>query len=129
MNDPETNHKNPLEWCVFGVSLLVTIGTIGYLIVGALQRKSGPPVLEVNLGKATAADSWVRVPVSVKNSGHSVAAGVEVQVAAMDGSSHQSATLKLDFIPIDAERHGAVLFKAGIDPTTLKCEVIGYQNP
>lgn len=121
--------KNALEWTVFGISLILVVGTLGWLVVAALQTDAGPARLQIHTGPPETADGRVTIPVTVKNDGGQVAESVEVRVTLGTGPARQEATFTIDYIPRDATRQGAVSFQATDEPATPESIVVGYSTP
>lgn len=117
--------KNPLEWAVFGISLLLVLGVIGVLAMEALHWQNTPAKLKVELGTPEQREGEWCVPVRVSNEGEGLASNVEIEVSA----GEEKAGLTMDFVPRGTRRQGKVCFPEGIDPKALKGRVLGYEEP
>ncbi|RYD20294.1 MAG: hypothetical protein EOP88_15615 [Verrucomicrobiaceae bacterium] len=126
---PENPAKNLLEWIVFGISAVLVMAVLVLLTMAALDVEDGPPELIAETGNPRTKDGWVRIPVTVRNEGNSVAANVEVRVCTGTGEARREAGFTLDFVPRGASRAGAVTFKDMGGAMELECEVLGYEEP
>lgn len=126
---PDQPTKNPLEWTVFAISGVLVAATFALLAMAALQVKEGPPRLHAETGPPVMLSGWVRIPVTVTNSGDRVAANVQVQVRAGSGSNEREGGFTLDFVPRGASRTGSVSFKSSEVPPGIECEVLGCEEP
>ena len=117
--------KNPLEWSVFGVSLLLVLAVTGVLGMEALRWQGTPARLKVELGQAERRGGEWCVPVKVSNEGEGLASNVEIEVSAGD----EKAGLTLDFVPRGTVREGKVCFPEEVDPGAMKGRVLGYEEP
>ncbi len=123
--------KNWLEWCVFGISLVLVGSVVSYLAYDALFAKSTPPVLEVELGSAQSQGRHYAVPVTIHNRGYQTAEAVHIEVLlTTDDGTQEQASFDIQFLPPRSSRQGLVTFET--DPRTAKRLVgraIGYQTP
>lgn len=123
--------KNWLEWLVFGVSALLLLSVLGYLIYDAVRLGSEPPAIEITLGNARPSGEQFMIPVRVYNAGDRAAEGVLVEVALMRGDEElEAAEFEAAFVPRNSTSNGWVVFT--IDPTmadTIDARVLGYQQP
>ena len=126
---PEPATKNFLEWTVFGLSGVIVLGVLGSLTYAALKVDGRPAMLRAVVDMPSVENGWVRVPVSVTNVGHRVAANVQVQVSAGTGENKREGGFTIDFVPREGTRKGSVSFEGTEMPPDLKCEVVGYSEP
>ena len=117
--------KNPLEWTVFGISLLLVLGVVVVLGMEALRWQKTPARLKVELGEPEKRSGEWCVPVKVTNEGEGLASNVEIEVSA----GEEQAGLTMDFVPRGTERLGKVCFPESVDPKTLEGRVLGYEEP
>lgn len=122
--------KNWLEWTIFGVSLLLVLGTIGLLIGAAVTGDNGPPAIRIELGEASAQGERYTVPVTAINDGGATAADVHLRIELhRQGAEPEEGELTIQYLPRHARREGWVTF--GSDPRrgTLVPRVLGYEKP
>jgi uncharacterized protein (TIGR02588 family) len=122
--------KNRLEWAVFGLSVALVAGTLGFLVYDAVRLEKRPPEIEVRLGAPERRGEEFVVPVSVTNRGDQTAEGVQVEVTLEAGSAEpERGEFTIAFVPRRATREGWVAFKT--DPRTgrLTPRVLGYEKP
>lgn len=121
--------KNALEWTVFGISTLLVLTTLGFLVYSTVTVTEGPALMRAQAGDPISKDGWIRIPVTVRNQGESVAANVEVKVILGTGAEKREAGFSVDFVPREGSRTGSVSFKDTGGPLILQCEVVGYEEP
>ncbi len=126
---PENPTKNLLEWMVFGISTALVLTALAFLTMAAVRVEDGPPEMRAEAGKPVAKNGWLRIPVTVRNHGHRVAANVEVRLRIGTGEAKREAGFTVDFVPRGGSRTGAVSFKEMKGPLELECEVLGYEDP
>ncbi len=130
MNDSDNPRtKNPLEWTVFGLSLVLVLSTFGLLVAAAIHGGKGPAKLTITTGEIQLMDGRAMIPVTVRNEGGEVAENVEVMVTLGEGTNLQEAGFTLDLISRDAEREGVVSFRAGNGITKPVASIVGYGAP
>jgi uncharacterized protein (TIGR02588 family) len=127
-----TLQKNGLEWSVFALSLMLVIGTLGYLTWAALMQSDEPAQLEVRLGEPQQRKEQFAVPVSVLNDGDRTAEGVVVEVSLENDSGQEVETSQFEiaFVPRHSTREGEVLFKQNPQiAANVTARVLGYETP
>jgi uncharacterized protein (TIGR02588 family) len=120
--------KNALEWTVFGLSTVLVLALVGWLLYAATLEENAEVKLTATTEEPQPMNGWHQVPVVVMNEGGVTAAGVEVVVTAMVDGKEQAGTFTIDFVPKGGTRRGAVSFKGG-QPTEVAPRVIGYSEP
>lgn len=79
----KTPRKNPLEWAVFAVSMLLVVGIIGYLLWMSFRLEPVVEGLRVTLGEPVqqpeSKPPSFAIPVTVFNPGDRPVADVEVE--------------------------------------------------
>jgi len=123
--------KNWLEWIVFAISLILVVGTLGYLVYDGTNTANSPPSFEFQLGQSQPQQNYFVVPVSVTNQGDETAEGVLIEVVLeSDGTEQETAEFEIAFLPRQSTREGWVTFKT--DPRTvdqMSARVMGFEKP
>ena len=122
--------KNPLEWAVFAIGLILTLGVIGSLAWDAARGGEKPPDLIVELGAPEPrAQGWA-VPVTVRNQGEETAESARVVVTLeLPGGEKEEAELDFPFVPRRSRREGWVHFLHPPASGRLNGRVTGYEQP
>lgn len=122
--------KNWLEWTVFGVSALLVLGTLAFLVRDASKART-PPDLVVELGEAVPGAAGHRVPLEIINRGGETAEDVHVEVVMESGAGEkETADVAIEFLPRGSSRKAWVTFKG--DPRAAKKiegRAVGYEVP
>jgi uncharacterized protein (TIGR02588 family) len=122
--------KHPLEWAVFALSLVVVIGTVGYLAYEAIAGDDSPAALSVELGPPEPRGGAWAVPVTVHNRGDETAEGVKVEVTLESpGAAPERADFEADFVPRQSKREGWVTFRSDPSRGRLSGRAVGYEEP
>lgn len=126
----KTFKKNPLEWVVFGIGLVLTLGVVGSLAWDAARGGSEPPDLIVELGAPQTRSQGWSVPVTVRNEGEETAESVRTLVTlALPDGDKEEAELDMPFIPRHSRREGWVHFLHSPASGQLSGRVTGYEQP
>lgn len=119
--------KSWLEWVVFGVSLLLIVGVVGYLIADGVKDEGRPPDLRITLGKPQKSAHGFVVPVTVTNLGDKTAEAVELEVRSSSASQPETANLTYEFLASGEVRQGWVGFLDS-PSETMVARVVGYHS-
>lgn len=123
-------NKNWLEWCVFGVSLILIAGTVGSLIYDATTQETGPPRVEVTLGEPVEQPAHYLVPLTIHNRGGHTAENVQVRVwLQLPGQEPETAEFSVPYVPRESNRSGAVTFTSDPAQGILTARAVGYETP
>ncbi|WP_161939554.1 TIGR02588 family protein [Paramesorhizobium deserti] len=121
---------HPVEWAVGGLSALLILGLLGFLLYQAFFVSPDPPRFAYEIGRIERAGDAFRVPVAVTNQGTETAAGVRLSgMLERDGAVAETAEIEFDYIPRHSTRHGAFLFSADPGAAQLRVRVLGYSDP
>jgi uncharacterized protein (TIGR02588 family) len=122
--------KNWLEWIVFAVASVLTIGLIAVLLWDSSRSSPEPVRCEVLLESALRQGTGYRIPVKAVNRGGRTAENVLIEVALLRGSETlETATLEILFLPREGSRQGFVEFT--MDPgesDRIETRCVGYQT-
>ncbi len=122
--------KNWLEWIVFGVSLVVVLGTIGALVYEEFSLGKKPADPQMTMGAAEAHAGYFALPVTVENRGDETAESVHLEITLrLPGGENERAEFDLDYLPRHAKREAWVTFQHDPRKGKLEPRVLGYQNP
>jgi len=120
--------KNWLEWCVFGVGLVLVLGTLGFLAYDGAKTGDGPARIEIELGEPEAGGEGFVVPVIVSNRGDSTAGDVQIEVT-LEGGAAERGEFSIAFLPRRSTREGVVTFHTDPRAGRLRARVLGYEKP
>ena len=122
--------KNLLEWIVFGISLVLTVGVIAALAWNSFQTDNGPPRFEVEMGAAERSSDGLRIPIRVTNIGDRMAEDVQVEVRIERGGQEERVELRFDRLARAEEVQGVALFAAAAgEPERSGVQVVSYSEP
>jgi uncharacterized protein (TIGR02588 family) len=120
--------KNWLEWCVFGASLALVLGVLGFLAYDGARTGGAPPRIEIELREPSAHAQGFLVPVVVSNRGDTTAGDVHIEVV-LEGGAAERAELRVAFLPRRSTREGFVTFHTDPRSGRLRARVLGYEKP
>ena len=122
--------KNWLEWTVFGLSLVLVLVVLGYLVYWEATSTERPPNIRIELGDPERRGEHFYVPVTLHNEGDETAEGVHVVVTLTKGDTTEEGEFEIPFLPHHSRREGAVAFKTNpVESDELTARVAGYQKP
>jgi uncharacterized protein (TIGR02588 family) len=123
--------KNPLEWTVFAVSLLLIVAILGYLGYHAFTYVPTSPDIQVTYRPDPSEQAPHRYHVAIVNLGSETAEEVLIEMALQkEGEDMEAAELQIPFAPRESKREGWVIFKT--DPATadsVAIRVVSYKKP
>jgi uncharacterized protein (TIGR02588 family) len=122
-------NKNWLEWTVFGLSAVLIVLVIGFLIFESATIGDALPDIQVQTGKPEARTDHFAVPLEVMNKGDQTAEGVHIEVVLRAGGKEERADLEIAFLPRRGRREAWVTFKADPRDGKLEARVLGYEKP
>ncbi len=127
----EKVEKNWLEWIVFGISVVLVMGLVVYLLWNGFNDDTSPPNIVVELGEVSQQGDRYSIPIKLSNTGGQTAKAVTVEVTLMQGEQElETAQLDVDFVPRDSYRHGWVTFTENpADADEIETHVLGYEVP
>jgi uncharacterized protein (TIGR02588 family) len=122
--------KNPLEWAVVALGMVVVLAMAGFLAWDAASGDGSAPDLRVELGRPVPRSGGFAVPVTVHNLGDITAEGVHVEVTLeKPGAAPEQAGLDIAFVPRGSRRHGWVTFESDPAAGRLSGRATGYEQP
>jgi uncharacterized protein (TIGR02588 family) len=118
------------EWIVAGISCLVLLAVLGYLVVDGLSGRNGMAQLVVLPVEIAATDAGYVVEFSASNRAGKSVAAVEINGELRDGDEViEESSATLDYIPQDSERLGALIFRRNPKALELRLFASGYTEP
>lgn len=122
--------KNPLEWTVFGIGLVLVLATLGFLVRESIVGDEGPPEVVARLGEARPSEGGHLIPVEVANIGQTTAEDVLVPIFLdLPDGRREEAELNIAFLPRDSKRNGWVSFRDDPRRGTLSLGAIAFEVP
>lgn len=118
------------EWVVAGISALLVLGSVGFLLWQALTLADTPPQIVVSADSILQLEHGFLVEFRARNEGSSTAAGVLVRgELRSDTSTVQTSEATLDFVPSGAQRRGGLFFTHDPRLYALRLRAVGYDRP
>jgi uncharacterized protein (TIGR02588 family) len=124
--------KNWLEWCVFGMSSVLVLAIVGYLVYSVATSTNSPPMIEVRLGAAEPREGEFAVPVTVFNHGEQAAETVLIEVRASKLGDNRGgrAQVQIQLLPGSGTRKGWVTFEGTVEEAgEITARAVGFENP
>lgn len=122
--------KNPLEWTVFVIGLVLVIATLGYLVQESITARPGPPDVIARLGAVVPSANGYLVPVEVSNVGSATAEDVLVPIFLdLANGKQEEAELTIAFLPRESRRNGWISFRSDPREGTLRLGAIAFEVP
>lgn len=138
-NEPSEQEKRAaarIEWALAGISAVLLVATVVFLLVQATRQGDGLPDIQITSERVEAqGEQRFVVSIVAHNRGEMAAAEVRVigelrpRQAAPDSEPLETTECTLDYVPSRSKTHGALVFP--LDPAghELKLRVGGYQQP
>lgn len=127
--NPDRNIKNALEWSVFGVSCLLILLVLAYLVVDALRTRDPDPNLETKITSIEKQPDRTVVELLVTNRGGSTAADLSVQLVADFPSEKKETEIAFDFLPRNGTRRARVEFLSNETARSVTPAIHSYREP
>ena len=119
--------KNPLEWTVFGISLVLIALCVGVLGHEAWTRSGSPPSVSARIGQVLERPDGFAVEIIVENTGDRTAAGVHLRLSAAAPDAQAEAVV--DYVPYRSTRRAWLTLRADPRQTGARVRVLGYEEP
>ena len=138
-----TRRKEPskLEWAIGGLSMLVVLTGIGFLVYEAWTGTSLPPMVGIRIDRTIETPNGYVVEVTAANGGGTTARSVTIEgqllePASGSGGSGQAgarvvekSSATLQWVPAHAERRGGLFFSRNPADYELHVRPLGYDAP
>lgn len=122
--------KNPLEWTVFAISLVLVAAVFATLIVAGLRSDDKPPSIVVETGPPERSAAGFRVSVRARNEGSETAEEVRIEVELLDGDTTlERAEMTIHFLPKGSTREGWVVFPRDPSCCRIEARAVSYNRP
>ena len=119
-----------IEWITGLASLVLVLGTLGFLAVHAVQQRDPLPDLRLHVDTVARSASQPAVTVVVRNVSQQAAAGVTIQGSVVEGRGKEvRAEAHLDYVPGLSERRAILVFPGPVRSDELDLRVLGYTIP
>lgn len=119
----ERLEKNWLEWLVFGISIVLVTGIIGYLMYLEIMPSSKDFDYEVGFKEPQKINGRYLVPVNIKNKSNQSVQDVALEIS----SGSETADLHLDYLPRHSHRDATVFFKE--NPSRIEGHISSFNIP
>lgn len=121
---------SPLEWVVAGLSALLVLGTIAFLLHDALAAPSSPPRVTVEADSIHRAGPGWLVEFRATNDGQTTAGGLTVEgTLEADTGTVERSQATIDYVPAGGTRKGGLYFTKDPARHRLKLRPTGYDRP
>ncbi|MEF2548987.1 TIGR02588 family protein [Aurantimonas sp. E1-2-R+4] len=128
--ETQARKPHPIEWIVGGISAVVVLAMIGFILFEAFSATGRTPRLAVAAGRTETMASGFRIGFRAFNGGDATAAEVTVEGSLMDGEETvETSEVTLDYIPGHSERRGALLFSKYPGQYRLELNAKSYREP
>ena len=129
MGKPRARRIPAVEWVAGIGSLLIVLGTIGYLVLAARRSGSEVPELTVTVARVRESAGSFVVDVVVRNGSSRAAA--DVQLAGIPGARdgrEAPPRARVDYVPGFSTREASLVF--AVNPgNSAEVRIIGYSVP
>jgi uncharacterized protein (TIGR02588 family) len=118
--------KNWLEWSVLGISLLLVVGIVGYLLFLEFTPANKAFRYEISFEKPEEINGRYLVPLRIDNNSNKSVQDVSVEISS-GGNKSETADLQLDYLPRHSYRDATVIFDK--KPTQLEGHINSFNIP
>lgn len=124
------DQTSPLEWVVAGVSTLLVLATVAFLLYDALGSPDLPPRITVEVDSVVAVGGSYLVEFRAHNAGQETAAGLVVEGAIHgDTGVVERSRVTVDYVPAQGTRKGGLFFTRDPRGGRLEIRPLGYGRP
>jgi uncharacterized protein (TIGR02588 family) len=129
-SDDDDAGDNALEWAVAGISSLIVVAMIGFLVLEALDAAESRPLPVAEVADIAPIQGGYRVEINAMNNGGTTAASVRFRATLeRGGQTVETAEVTFDFLPAQSSREGAVIFANDPDLHDLVIQAESYTAP
>lgn len=118
------------EWVVAGLSALLVLAAIGFILYQAIASVPAAPSFQVHVDSISASDDYYLVQFSVTNLGSTTAASLVMKGSlASDTGSVETSEITIDYVPGQGSREAGLIFTHDPRQYTLEIRPVGYDLP
>lgn len=128
-------HENIREapiwmWAIAFLGLVLTLGSIGFMLYEAALGDSSPPDVTVHIESISATTEGHLVTFRVINKGGSTAQGLKVEGELKKGAERvETSDTTIEYVPSHSEREGGLFFSEDPRQHELLLKPMGYEKP
>jgi uncharacterized protein (TIGR02588 family) len=123
-------HTPLAEWIAAGVSTVIVLGVIGFLIYDGVRSPATPPDITIEIDSIGPAGPGYLVQFRARNRGRLTAAAVVVEGELVAGTGKvETAETTLDYVPAGGQERAGLYFSQDPRAGKLRLEARGYQEP
>lgn len=124
------DRTSPLEWVVAGISTLLVLGAVTFLLYGALGSPETPPLITLEVESVLPVGGSYLLEFRAHNRGGETAAGlvVEGEIRSDTGVVEKS-QVTVDYVPARGSRKGGLFFTRDPRAGRLEIRPLGYSRP
>ena len=121
---------SPLEWGVAGLSTLLVLGAVGFLLHDAARGSPSHPRIAIEVDTVVRAGQGYLVEFRAWNHGQTTAAGllIEGEIRSDTGTVEKS-EVTIDYVPSEGMRRGGLFFTHDPRRNRLEIRPKGYDRP
>lgn len=129
-NGSEAGGTPMLEWVVGGVSAVLVLGMLAFIVVEGMIRDERPPDLRAVADSVVPVSAGHLLLFTIHNEGGETAAQVQVSGTLLQGTDTvEESEAMFDYVPIGARRHGAMQFQRALEGMEVELRVTGFSEP
>jgi uncharacterized protein (TIGR02588 family) len=119
------------EWIVAGISTLIVLTMIGFLVRHLIVDGKTPPDVHVHVvGEVLQASNGFVIEFEARNTGEKTAAAVDIEGALFDGTEEvERSHVTIDYVPEKGRRSGALQFRNDPRRYRLELRASGFMVP
>lgn len=124
------SETSPWEWGVAGVSVLLVLGAVGFMLYEGITVPDSPPHITLQVDTVVEGERGYVVEFRAHNQGHSTAAGLTVEgVLKSDTGTVETSEATISYVPSQSSRRGGLFFSEDPRRYTLDLRPKGYDRP
>lgn len=118
------------SWGVAALGLMLVAGSTGFMLYRGLTGNSSPPNLVIEVDRVWVRGSDFLVPITITNTGESVAAGLVVEgLVGPAATPLETSSVTIDYVPSRSTRRASLIFKHDPRRFGLRVQAKGYAVP